>query len=139
MSKLAALEGEYETLHRDATLREQKYLEYHDNLQKFRIATTLDRANISNLKILQPATLSTVPIKPQRTRIFLMALFAAFFGSLGFGFVSEYFDHAIKTAEDVEKKLGLPVLVSFPLLTKKRIALISEPIPSLVERDTDNE
>ena len=110
-------------MRRNISLSEQEYLNYRDNLQATEISAALDSAHVSNVKILQPATLPVTPVKPRKTRMIAIGLFIAFFGSIGFAFVIEYFDHSFKTNEEVERRLGLPVLATIPKVRKRELLL----------------
>jgi uncharacterized protein involved in exopolysaccharide biosynthesis len=125
LNEFSELEGEIAKLKRNISLSEQEYLKYRDNLQGAEISAALDRANISNVKVLQPATLPVSPLKPRRTRMMAIGLFIAFFGSFGLAFVFEYFDHSLKTTEEVERHLGLPVLASIPKVKKRELVLVT--------------
>lgn len=123
LNELSALEGKFTKMKRNISLSEQEYLKYRDNLQATEISAALDSAHVSNVKILQPATLPVAPVKPRKTRMIAIGLFIAFFGSMGFAFVIEYFDHSLKTNEEVERRLGLPVLATIPKVRKRELLL----------------
>jgi capsular polysaccharide biosynthesis protein len=67
---------------------------------------------VSNVTILQGATFISDPVSPKKGRNFMAAIFAGIFISLAFAFLREYFDQSLKSNQDVEKRLGLPVLAS---------------------------
>jgi uncharacterized protein involved in exopolysaccharide biosynthesis len=123
LNELSPLEGKIAKMRRNISLSEQEYLKYRDNLQATEISAALDSAHVSNVKILQPATLPVAPVKPRKTRMIAIGLFIAFFGSIGFAFVIEYFDHSFKTNEEVERRLGLPVLATIPKVRKRELLL----------------
>lgn len=123
LDDLTALEGQIAQLKRNISMSEQEYLKYRNNLQEAEISAALDRAKVSNVKILQPATLPVTPVKPKKTRMIAIGLFLAFFGSMGFGFVVEYFDHSLKTNEEVERRLGLPILATIPRVRQRELLL----------------
>ncbi len=123
LNELSPLEGEIARMKRNISLSEQEYLKYRDNLQATEISAALDSAHVSNVKILQPATLPVAPVKPRKTRMIAIGLFIAFFGSIGFAFVIEYFDHSFKTNEEVERRLGLPILATIPKVRKRELLL----------------
>lgn len=70
---------------------------------------------MDNVQFIDPAK---VPIDPVKPRPFLNIAIAAVLGvmiSVFIVFLIEYFDNTIKTVDDVENKLGLPVLGSIPV------------------------
>jgi capsular polysaccharide biosynthesis protein len=64
------------------------------------------------VKVFQPAVLRTAPVGPNRKRNYAVVLFLAVLGSLGLALALEYLNQSLKTPEDVEKHLGLPVLAT---------------------------
>jgi len=99
-------------LQRDFDILENDYLEYRDNLQRANISTALDMDKVSNVSIVQPATMPMRPVKPNKMRNIAVGVFLALFGAIGLAFFLEYVDHSMKMSGDVEKRLGLPVLAS---------------------------
>lgn len=70
---------------------------------------------MDNVQFIDPAK---VPIDPVKPRPFLNIAIAAVLGvmiSVFIVFLVEYFDNTVKTVDDVENKLGLPVLGSIPV------------------------
>ena len=67
---------------------------------------------IDNIHILSPAELpdNPVPIKPQPLLNMAIAFVVGLMASVGLAFLLEYLDNTIKTEQDIEKLLGLPVL-----------------------------
>ena len=67
---------------------------------------------IDNIHILSPAELpeNPQPIKPQPVLNMAIAFVVGLMASVGIAFLLEYLDNTIKTEQDIEKLLGLPVL-----------------------------
>ena len=83
-----------------------------ENLQRAKIYADLDSSRISNVSVVQPPSFSQIPIKPRRTLYLLAGFLIGVTGGLFIAFLKEYFDSTIKATDDVEEKLGIPVLVS---------------------------
>ena len=66
-----------------------------------------------------PAELPEYPVAPRKARNTALSVFAAVVLAAGVILASEYFDNTIKTAEDVENRLGLTVLATIPELKMK--------------------
>ncbi|WNS77669.1 Wzz/FepE/Etk N-terminal domain-containing protein [Bacillus sp. DTU_2020_1000418_1_SI_GHA_SEK_038] len=68
--------------------------------------------NVDNVSILAKATVSESqsPIKPQPLLNIAIALVVGLMAGVGLAFLLEYLDNTIKTENDIEKVLGLPVL-----------------------------
>lgn len=100
------------SLQREVDIANNEYQRYQENLQRAKISADLDSGRISNVNIVQPPTLSLVPIKPRKALNLMLGLLIGITGGFALAFLREYFDSRMKSAEDVEEKLGLPVLAS---------------------------
>lgn len=80
----------------------------------------IDIYNIKNVNVIDYAEQS---ISPYNVNFLKQTLIAIIFGvvvSFGFVFVVYYFDTTIKSVEEVEKKLGLPILGAVPTSQSRR-------------------
>ncbi|RYL95176.1 capsule biosynthesis protein [Sporolactobacillus sp. THM7-4] len=68
--------------------------------------------NVNNVSILSPANVasSSDPVKPKPTINIAIAFVVGLMVSVGIAFLLEYLDNTIKTEEDIEQILELPVL-----------------------------
>ncbi|WP_449537885.1 YveK family protein [Ferdinandcohnia sp. Marseille-Q9671] len=68
--------------------------------------------NVDNVSILSPAELpeNPSPVKPNPMLNMAIALVVGLMAGVGLSFLLEYLDNTIKTEQDIEKSLGLPVL-----------------------------
>lgn len=74
---------------------------------------------IENVNIVDPAVQPTEPVKPRPMINIAIALFTGIFMAAGIIFLMEYLDDTIKTNEDVERYLNIPVLANIPRLDLK--------------------
>jgi uncharacterized protein involved in exopolysaccharide biosynthesis len=107
------------TLQRELALQDTKYRKYSENREQARIDQALETDKISNISVIQKATASLKPVKPRKTLNLLVGFFLGIFGGLSLAFFYEYLDHSIKTPEDVEGELKLPLLASIPYMKKQ--------------------
>lgn len=70
--------------------------------------------NVDNVSILSEATIasSNIPVSPKPAINLAIAFVVGLMVSIGLAFLLEYLDNTVKTEEDIEKVLGLPVLGS---------------------------
>ncbi len=99
-------------LERDVEIANIEYRDYRDNQKRAAISAELDKDKVSNISIVQPATLFLDPIKPNKKLNLALGVLLGLFGGIGLAFFVEYFDGSLKTPEEVKGRLGLPVLVS---------------------------
>ncbi|WP_102264486.1 YveK family protein [Mesobacillus jeotgali] len=68
--------------------------------------------NVDNVSILAKATIvdNQSPIKPKPLLNIAIALVVGLMAGVGIAFLIEYLDNTIKTEQDIEKVLGMPVL-----------------------------
>ncbi|MGE0695492.1 MAG: GumC family protein [Pirellulales bacterium] len=101
-------------LSRKAELLETTYRTYVRNREQARIDQELASGRISNINVVQPATIVAKPSSPRVMLTLAMGLFASTFGAVLLAFVAEHFDRSLKTQEQIEHELGIPVLFSVP-------------------------
>lgn len=75
--------------------------------------------NVDNVSILTKAQVgeNPSPIKPQPVLNMAIALVVGAMASVGIAFLLEYLDNTIKTEQDIENQLGLPVLGAITTIT----------------------
>ena len=75
--------------------------------------------NLTNVSTIDAASLETTPYNINVVKQLTIALLLGLIGSVGIMFLIFYFDTTIKSAKDIEEKLGLAVVGSIPIVTKK--------------------
>ncbi|MGI6119166.1 MAG: YveK family protein [Desulfosporosinus sp.] len=74
----------------------------------------IDIKKVDSVSIVDSAVIPNQPVKPNKMLNILIAFFAGLMASVGLVFLLEYLDNTIKSSEDVEKLLGIPVLGVIP-------------------------
>ncbi|MHB1391557.1 MAG: YveK family protein [Clostridia bacterium] len=69
---------------------------------------------VENVQVVDTAKVPDSPIKPRPTMNIAIAFMIALMTGVGVAFLLEYLDHTIKTPQDVEKYLELPVIGVIP-------------------------
>ena len=109
-----------EKLERDRQKYLDSYNRYSENLEEARIDQIVQEQNVSNIKVIQAASLPMRPVYTRKYRNIAMGLFLGLFGGVGLSLVIEYFDHSVKKPDDIIKWLELRTLVSIPEYTKSK-------------------
>jgi uncharacterized protein involved in exopolysaccharide biosynthesis len=102
-------------LERDQQQQESLYRRYADNLAQAEVDRAMEAERISNISVVQPATLEIEPVRPKALINFAIGLVLALAVGLGVPFLAERLDRSVKTPADVETHFGLPVLGTVPL------------------------
>ncbi len=106
-------------LQREVELQDASYRRYYENLEQGYIDQALENERISNINVIQPPSLVEKPIGPN----ILLSLVAGFFGgivaAIGTALLCDAFDHRLKSPEEIEEKLDIPLLVSIPRLDRR--------------------
>ncbi len=110
-SELDQQEVTQEGLLRDKNAQEANYLLYMRKQEEARISDALDESRIINVAVVEPVAVPEVPAR-SRLLVLLLGMVAAIVVSLGVALVAEYLDPSLRTSEDVNEFLDLPVLAS---------------------------
>lgn len=113
---IARKEGQLKELEREVESNRNLYEMFFNRLRETSEAGDLQP---SNARIVDPAPLPVIPFKPNKKLGSLTAFVLSLFAGVGFAFLIEYLDKSFKGAEDVEQKLGVPVLGLLPLLKNR--------------------
>ncbi len=100
-SQIQEIQDQINTLNTRLDLLQTNYTTLLDNTQ---------RGATNSLTVIEPASLPNRPIGPNKPAIILLVTLAGFVLSSGAAHLIEYLDRTIKTPEDVERVLNLPVL-----------------------------
>lgn len=111
--ELSMLEVDYRPLARESeeTLNLYKLITQR---QKETGLTGLIRTN--NVRIMDPAVPSGAPVKPQPATNLVLALFVGLMLGIGASIGAEILDNTLKSQEEVEAILGVPVLGMLPIM-----------------------
>jgi tyrosine-protein kinase Etk/Wzc len=81
----------------------------------------MNKLNLANISIIQPATVPIKPIKPnKRLNILLGIVFGAISG-IGYAFFSERNSQGLVSPEMAEKRLNLKVLATIPYIEENNV------------------
>lgn len=83
-------------------------------LSKIKEANIEESLEVSNIRIAEEAVAPLAPIKPKKKQNILIGAILGLMTGIGFSFLWEYLDRTIRTEDDVQKYLELPVLSVIP-------------------------
>lgn len=121
LAHLNQVMSQLENLERDVKVQSTSLEYYKQKFEESRVMDAMAQEQISNVKIVSSPTMPVDPIKPKKLFNLMFALIAGIVGALALAFFLEYLDHGIKTPEDVECYLEVPLLASFFRAPKGRL------------------
>jgi uncharacterized protein involved in exopolysaccharide biosynthesis len=105
-------ELQYSMLERNVETNRKMY----DNLlSRTKESNILGNAGVSNVRITEKATVPQVPVKPKKALNLILSIIFGLMTGVGISFLWEYLDRSLRTEEDVQRYLDLPVLSVIPL------------------------
>ena len=110
-------EIQYLNLQRESDSNQQLYEAVLKRLKETGVTGGLETNNIS---VIEEATLPRVPVRPRKTVNLIISVLVGLLVGVGTALTIEYFDTTVKTPDDVERHLGLPVIGIVPLFSVKR-------------------
>ncbi len=112
LQRLTLREQELRELERELTGNEQNYLTYKSKLEEARILDEMERRKMTNIRMIQAATVPLAPILPRKGLNIAIGFALGLFGGLGLAIFKEYASQGFNTRENIEKRLDLPVLTA---------------------------
>jgi len=107
-------EIQYQTLAREADSNQQLYDTVLKRIKETGITGGLET---NNVRVVEPAVVPRAPVRPNKLLNISISLVAGVVLAVGVVLAIEYFDTTIKSPDDVERLLGLPVLGVVPLFS----------------------
>jgi polysaccharide biosynthesis protein PslE len=112
---LDSREKEYLNLKRDFGSQESSYKAYLVKLEESRIVDDMNKKKLSNVSVIQNATMPLKPAESKKRQYALLSLILAVGVGFGLAYLRELVPQRLATPLAAEKHLGLPVMVSIAL------------------------
>lgn len=113
---LNAVEMRLNQLAQQVVVDRKNYDLYLTKLEEARISDAMDAEKISNLSLIERASVPVKPASPKVALNLIVGLFIGLFGAVLAAFVAEFMSDRLESPEDVVRVLKLPVLTSIPEL-----------------------
>jgi uncharacterized protein involved in exopolysaccharide biosynthesis len=105
-------EQEFQDLKRQVAANEGNYQVYSKKSEEARISEDLDRRKMTNVNVIEKASVPLMPMQTNKQKILGVGLFLSVAFSLGLAFISEMLPQGLTIPHYAEKKLRLPLLVA---------------------------
>lgn len=106
--------AEQERLTQELTNAKEALGNYLKKVEAARFSSALDESHILNVTVVEPATAPVSPMASKTSLTILLGAIMSLFAGVGLAFVRDRLDPAVKTAAEVERVTGLPVLADIP-------------------------
>jgi len=106
---------EYNILKREA---EANKTLYDGMLTKLKEANIAGALKSSNIRVVDPAMISSTPTRPAKARNIALAFIVGLVGGIGLALLREYLDNTVKTPDDIETLSRLPSLAVVPAFSE---------------------
>jgi uncharacterized protein involved in exopolysaccharide biosynthesis len=103
-----------DNLLRDEKAAEDNYLLYLHKAEEARISDALDQKHIVNVAIAEAPTVPALPVHSKLVWMMFLGVSLASFTSVGLAFALDYVDPSLRTPDEVQLVLDIPVLAALP-------------------------
>ena len=108
-------ELEYSILERNVKANKKMY---DDLLSRTKESNIISNAGVSNVRITEKAIVQQTSVKPKKALNLILSIIFGLMLGVGISFLWEYLDRSLRTEEDVQRYLDLPVLSVIPIVDK---------------------
>lgn len=112
LQQYAITEKEMRSLELERTVNEDNYRIYLEKFEEAKVNNEMDKQVLTNIRIVSKATPPQKPYKPNMELNLLFGISLGIAGGLALIFTKDYLHQGLNSAEDVEHRLGLPVLAT---------------------------
>jgi tyrosine-protein kinase Etk/Wzc len=117
LDTLPDIERQLAKFAKDVLIQEKIYSFLLEKEQEVRIVKA---STVSQIRVVDPATVPIMPIKPNKKRNILLAVILGMMLGMGCAFTLEYFDDTVKSDSDMELLVGVPLYGTVPFLKEAR-------------------
>jgi uncharacterized protein involved in exopolysaccharide biosynthesis len=93
---------------------------YDTLLSRIKESNIVESGSVSNIRVAEPAVVPVAPVKPKKKLNLLLSIIFGLMTGVGIAFLWEYVDRSLRTEDDVQRYLGVPVLSVVPVAEKNK-------------------
>lgn len=121
--ELINLEFQFLQMERELSKQKTVWSIVSEDLNQAHLEQALDENSISNVSVVQEASLPLSPEASQKLYFLIAGILGAAAGGIVLTFIFAAFDHTLKRPEEVEERLQLPTLVAIPRFRASKVSL----------------
>jgi capsular exopolysaccharide synthesis family protein len=125
---IARKESVYRELQREVQSNRELYEMFFKRLKETSEAGDLQP---SNARIMDAAILPRLPVRPNKRLGVTIAFVLSLLAGIGLAFLLDFLDKSFRSQDEVEQKLGLPLLGLVPLVTQKQKRGVKEDVSKM--------
>ena len=118
VQELSRKQVEAKALERTVETNSQSYEAFLNQLMETRTRSADTVSMIA--RVIDAAVPVSTPVKPNKKRMLMIGMLLALLGGVGIALMVDKFDNTLKSREDVQERLGVPVLGELVMLKGKR-------------------
>jgi len=115
LQNLIVTERELRDISREVNSNELTYQTYRKKLEESHIIDEMNNRKINNIRVVQPPSITAIPVKPNKFLNILIGITLGLFAGLCIAVLTEHFNQTLNSKESIEKYVNLPVLTTIGL------------------------
>jgi len=129
LRQLSDVALEYKRLERQVKGKNELYVTLLGKQAEASLVEVLKSGLLVNVRIIDPAKVPVKPVSPKKVLNTILGCIVGLISGIGGAFVKEYWDHSLKTIDEVEHYMGLSTLAAIPRAKGKSFTLYTPGSP----------
>jgi len=123
LRQLSDIELVYKRLQRELNIKNELYISLLGKQAETSMTETIEKDLLVKVRIIDPAKVPLMPIKPNKILNAILGCIVGVMSGIGGAFLREYWDHSLKTVDEIKRFTEIPVLATVPKAKGKTFSL----------------
>lgn len=129
LRQLSDIEGEYRTLERKVAGKNELYMTLMGKQAEAALVGSVESGLLVNVRIVDPAKIPLYPVRPKKVLNTILGCIVGIITGVSGAFLKEYWDHSIKTIDEVKRHLELSTMATVPKAKSRHFTLYAPGSP----------
>jgi len=129
LRQLSDIESEYRTLERKVAGKNELYMTLLGKQAEAALVGSVEGGLLVNVRIVDPAKTPFEPVRPKKLLNTILGCLVGLVGGVSGAFLKEYWDHSVKTVDEVKHHLELSTLAAVPKAKSRHFTLYAPGSP----------